>query len=76
MAPEEVLKTKPQFISRRQQESYFDNGYLLIENAIKGPSLRKLQDITAQVIDNSRHVTQSDATWDLEIGRASCRERV
>ena len=49
MAPEEVLKTKPQFISRRQQESYFDNGYLLIENAIKGPSLRKLQDITAQL---------------------------
>ena len=76
MAPEEVLKTKPQFISRRQQESYFDNGYLLIENAIKGPSLRKLQDITAQVIDNSRHVTQSDATWDLEPGHSSDNPRL
>ena len=66
MAPEEVLKSKPQFISRKQQESYFDNGYLLIENAINSQTLSKLKDITAQAIDDSRQVVQSDTTWDLE----------
>ena len=66
MAPEEVLKNKPQFISRKQQESYFDNGYLLIENAINSQTLSKLKDITAQAIDDSRQVVQSDTTWDLE----------
>ena len=76
MAPEEILKNKPQFISRRQQESYLENGYLLIENAIKGQSLRKLQDITAQVIDDSRQVAQSDTTWDLEPGHCSDNPRL
>ncbi|HIA77468.1 MAG TPA: phytanoyl-CoA dioxygenase family protein, partial [Gammaproteobacteria bacterium] len=76
MAPEEVLKNKPQFISRKQQESYFDNGYLLIENAINSQTLSKLKDITAQAIDDSRQVVQSDATWDLEPGHCSDTPRL
>ena len=31
MAPEEVLKSKPRVVSRQQQESYFENGYLLVD---------------------------------------------
>ena len=76
MAPEEVLKNKPQFISRKQQESYFDNGYLLIENAINSQTLSKLKDITAQAIDDSRQVVQSDATWDIEPGHCSDTPRL
>ncbi len=76
MAPEEVLKNKPQFISRKQQESYFDNGYLLIENAINNQTLCKLKDITAQAIDDSRQVVQSDATWDIEPGHCSDTPRL
>ena len=52
MAPEEILKNLPRFISRKQQEFYFDNGYLLIENAISSQILSKLQDSTAQAIDD------------------------
>ena len=76
MAPEEVLKNKPQFISRKQQESYFDNGYLLIENAINSQTLCKLKNITAQAIDDSRQVVQSDVTWDLEPGHCSDNPRL
>ena len=76
MAPEEILKNMPRFISRKQQESYFDNGYLLIENAISSQILSKLQDSTAQAIDDSRQVTQSDATWDLEPGHRSDNPRL
>ncbi len=76
MAPEEILKNMPRFISRKQQESYFDTGYLLIENAISSQILSKLQDSTAQAIDDSRQVTQSDATWDLEPGHCSDNPRL
>ena len=76
MAPEEILKNMPRFISRKQQESYFDNGYLLIENAISSQILSKLQNSTAQAIDDSRQVTQSDATWDLEPGHRSDNPRL
>ena len=76
MAPETILKNMPRFISRKQQESYFDNGYLLIENAISSQILCKLQDSTAQAIDDSRQVTQSDATWDLEPGHRSDNPRL
>ena len=76
MAPEEVLKNEPQFVSREQQKSYFENGYLLIENAIDSQTLCKLQDTTARVIDDSRQVTQSDATWDLEPGHCSDNPRL
>ena len=76
MAPEKILKNMPRFISRKQQESYFDNGYLLIENAISSQILSKLQDSTAQAIDDSRQVTQSDATWDLEPGHRSDNPRL
>jgi len=76
MAPEEILKNMPRFISRKQQEFYFDNGYLLIENAISSQILSKLQDSTAQAIDDSRQVTQSDATWDLEPGHRSDNPRL
>ena len=34
MAPEEILQNNPRFISRKQQESYFESGYLLVENAL------------------------------------------
>ena len=76
MAPEEILKNMPRFISRKQQESYFDNGYLLIDNAISSQILSKLQDSSAQAIDDSRQVTQSDATWDLEPGHRSDNPRL
>ena len=76
MSPEEILKYNPQFISRKQQEFYFDNGYLLIENAIDSQTLHKLQDITARAIDDSRQVAQSDPTWDLEPGHCSDAPRL
>ena len=71
MAPEDVLARTPNVLSRDQQESYFANGYLLIEQAIDGPVLEKLRAATGQAIDASRTVSVSDATWDLEIGHTT-----
>ena len=38
--------------------------------------MSKLKDITAQAIDDSRQVVQSDATWDLEPGHCSDNPRL
>ena len=65
MAPEDVFARTPNVLSRDQQESYFANGYLLIEQAIKSPVLERLRVVTAQAINASRAVSISDATWDL-----------
>ena len=76
MAPEEVLKSKPRVISRQQQESYFENGYLLVENAVDKTTLRKLQVCTAKAIDDSRKVEISDAVWDIEPGHSADNPRL
>ena len=76
MSPEEVLKSKPRFISRQQQESYFENGYLLDENAVDKATLNKLQVCTAKAIDDSRKVVISDAVWDIEPGHSADNPRL
>ena len=76
MAPEEVLKSKPRFISRQQQESYFENGYLLVENAVDKATLKKLQVCTGKAIDDSRKVKISDAVWDIEPGHNADNPRL
>ena len=76
MAPEEVLKSKPRVISRQQQESYFENGYLLVENAVDEATLKKLQVCTAKAIDVSRKVVISDAVWDIEPGHSADNPRL
>ena len=76
MAPEEVLKSKPRVVSRQQQESYFENGYLLVENAVDKETLKKLQVCTAKAIDDSRKVEISDAVWDIEPGHSADNPRL
>ncbi len=71
MAPEDVLDRTPNVLSRDQQESYFANGYLLIEQAIDGPVLEKLRSATVQAVNASRTVSISDTTWDLETGHTT-----
>ena len=76
MAPEDVLKATPQFLSREQQTFYFENGYLLIEEAIERQTLERLQETTARAVDASRDITDSDATWDLEPGHSADSPRL
>ena len=71
MTPEDILALTPNVLSREQQKCYFENGYLLIENAIDGPPLARLREATAKAIDASRKVSASNATWDLEPGHSA-----
>jgi ectoine hydroxylase-related dioxygenase (phytanoyl-CoA dioxygenase family) len=66
MTPEQVLALKPKILSQAQRESYFRDGFLLVERAIGEDWIRKLRAATDELVERSRKVTKSDAVFDLE----------
>ena len=53
-------------LSSEQIESYFENGYLLVEDAVTPEQLHRMQEITQDLIDRSRQVTESNDIYDLD----------
>ena len=66
MTPEEVLSIAPKVLTQKQRESYFADGYLLLEKIVPDDWLERLRAVTDEMIDESRGITESDAIWDLE----------
>jgi ectoine hydroxylase len=66
MTPEQVLKIPARVLTQAQRESYFREGYLMLERVISDDWLKKLRDATDELIERSRKVTKPDAVWDLE----------
>ncbi len=66
MTPEDVLALEPRFLTQAQRESYFENGYLLLEKVVSDDWIERLRRATDEKIEESRAVTESDAVWDLE----------
>jgi len=71
MIPEDVLKYPPKILNDKQRQFYFDNGYLLVENAVSQDWIQRLLEATDQMIEQSRSLTQSDSVFDLEPGHSS-----
>jgi ectoine hydroxylase len=76
MTPEDVLAITPKVLSQQQRESYFENGYLLLEKFVPDDWLQRLQVATEQNIDESRGIDQSDEKWDLEPGHNETNPRL
>lgn len=68
MTPEQILSHAPRVLTQEQRESYFDNGYILLEKAIGDEWLGRLQAAIDGQVERSRKVTQSDSVFDLEPG--------
>jgi ectoine hydroxylase len=66
MTPEQVLAITPKILTQAQRESYFNDGFLLVERAIVADWIGKLRAATAELVERSRKVTQSDTVFDLE----------
>ena len=71
MTPEDVLTHAPKILTDEQRHFYFENGYLLVENAIPQEWVQRLLDTTDQMVEQSRSLTQSDAIFDLEPGHTA-----
>ena len=70
MAPENVLAIPPKVLTQKQRESYFEYGYLLLEGMISDTWIASLRAATTEVINESRKISKSDETWDLEPGHS------
>lgn len=57
-------------LTKDQIDSYFTQGYLLVEDVLTPEELRKMQDIAHDLIDKSRHVTESNEVYDLDQGHS------
>lgn len=63
-------------LSKEQIELYFDQGYLMVEDALSPEQLLKLQEITYDLIDRSRQVTKSNDVYDLDVGHCTDAPRL
>ena len=66
MTPEEVLSQKPRILTQKQRETYFENGYILLEKFLPDQWIERLRAATEEMVDKSRAITASDAVWDLD----------
>ena len=66
MTPEQILSYPPRVLTQAQRESYFEKGYVLVENVVPDEWIERLRDVTNEFVERSRDITESDAVWDLE----------
>lgn len=66
MTPENILSIRPRVLSQRQRESYFEDGFILLEKIISDDWLERLRAGTRQLVESSRAISRSDAVYDLE----------
>ncbi|MBI3371234.1 MAG: phytanoyl-CoA dioxygenase family protein [Betaproteobacteria bacterium] len=66
MTPEQILSIPPRVLTQAQRESYFSEGYVLLEKIIDDEWLGRLREATDELIERSRKVTRSDTIFDLE----------
>ena len=76
MVPENVLAIPPKVLTQKQREFYFEYGYLLLEGMISDTWIASLRAATTEVIDESRKISKSDETWDLEPGHSKEHPRL
>ena len=66
MTPEQILSHPARVLTQAQRESYFEKGYVLVENVVPDEWIERLRDVTNEFVERSREITESDAVWDLE----------
>jgi ectoine hydroxylase-related dioxygenase (phytanoyl-CoA dioxygenase family) len=65
MTPEAILSHPARVLTQAQRERYFATGYLAAENLIPADWLRRLHELSADFLEQSRGHTQSNEAFDL-----------
>ena len=65
MKIEQVLSCSPRVLSQLQRKTYFDQGYLFLEDLIFKDEVQRLREVTKEFVERSRHENTSGSTFDL-----------
>ncbi len=76
MTPAEILAHAPRVLEQAQREAYFETGYLLLPKFVDETWLERLRTVSAQFVEQSRAVTQSDTKFDLEPGHSAAAPKL
>eukprot|EP00494_Astrolonche_serrata_P002440 UN02446 len=76
MRYEEIMQQPTKVASQEQREHYYDQGYLLFPSLISTAQLEELGEITNDIVERSREITQPSREIDLEKGHCADNPRV
>jgi ectoine hydroxylase-related dioxygenase (phytanoyl-CoA dioxygenase family) len=72
MGSETTVENRPlRVLSRQQRDAYEREGFLVIESFLEEGWLVRLRQVTAQFVEQSRELTESNRLFDLEGGHSS-----
>lgn len=71
MTPEDILSHEPRVLTQAQRESYFEDGYILLERIVPDDVVERLRAVTEEMVERSKQVAESDAVWDLDEGHSA-----
>jgi ectoine hydroxylase-related dioxygenase (phytanoyl-CoA dioxygenase family) len=63
-------------LSQPDIDFYNEHGYLMVENAISQQQLTKLREVTYDLIEKSRPITESNGVYDLDEGHSPNQPRL
>ncbi|WP_417513165.1 phytanoyl-CoA dioxygenase family protein [Minwuia sp.] len=76
MLVEDILKHPPAVLSGDDRDRFFDEGCLVVENAVDAGWLKRLRDAMAEMVARSREVRESDGIFVLEDGHSADNPRL
>ena len=76
MTPEQILDVPPKILTQAQRESYFENGYVLLESIVPMDWIEKVRAVTDEMVERSREIATSDMVFDLEPGHSKDNPRL
>ena len=73
---DKILSRPPKLLSQTQRERYFRDGFIGVDQLVGQGWLSKLQGVTAEFIEQSRHVQGKDKRFDLEPSHSAAEPRI
>ena len=70
MTPDRILAHAPRVLTQAQRESYFEQGYLLVERLIDDATVAKLNATTSEWLERSRQLEASSREIDIGPGHS------
>ena len=72
----EILSQPAKILTESQRETYFDQGYLSLPGFLDNALLKRIVDVSAAFVEESKNYDKSDAKFDLEPKHSAAAPRV